>query len=115
MRSTILSRIKIKSARHAALSLSLSLPLFRGRRETLLMRQTNCAHTVIMQLFLITRLISSGNSVLRMLMQTWGQGFRIILKSLLMNFLFILRNFHQRNPTNCILTDVIDILKVLQD
>lgn len=50
-----------------------------------------------------------------MLMQTWGQGFRIILKSLLMNFLFILRNFHQRNPTNCILTDVIDILKVLQD
>lgn len=82
------------------------------------MRQTNCAHTVIMQLFLITRLISSGNSVLRMLMQTWGQGFGIILKSLLVNFLFILRNFHQRNPTNCAelyindQANIIDILEV---
>lgn len=81
------------------------------------MRQTNCAHTVIMQLFLITRLISSGNSVLRMLMQTWGQGFGIILKSLLVNFLFILRNFHQRNPTNCAelyINDQANIIDILE-
>lgn len=81
------------------------------------MRQTNCAHTVIMQLFLITRLISSGNSVLRMLMQTWGQGFGIILKSLLLNFLFILHNFHQRNPTNCAelyINDQANIIDILE-
>lgn len=53
-----------------------------------------------------------------MLMQTWGQGFGIILKSLLVNFLFILRNFHQRNPTNCAelyindQANIIDILEV---
>lgn len=53
-----------------------------------------------------------------MLMQTWGQGFGIILKSLLVNFLFILRNFHQRNSTNCAelyindQANIIDILEV---
>lgn len=52
-----------------------------------------------------------------MLMQTWGQGFGIILKSLLVNFLFILRNFHQRNPTNCAelyINDQANIIDILE-